>query len=87
LLREWEENPQSKPRSSVSAAGMSVWYPTDHYQSNCPFSVGTTNKDEYFRKREEEIKEREQKAKEMKSKYTPHGMKYTAIALASRPDK
>jgi hypothetical protein len=24
LLREWEENPQSKPRSSVSAAGMSV---------------------------------------------------------------
>lgn len=46
---------------------------------------GTSNKAEYFRKREEEIKERENKAKEIKQKYAAGGMKYTAIALASRP--
>lgn len=48
-------------------------------------AAGTTNKDAYFAKRQEEILEREAKAKEMKAKYASGGMKYTAIAMANRP--
>jgi hypothetical protein len=47
-------------------------------------AAGTSNKSEYFKKREEEIKEREKRAKEMKSKYAGAGMKYTAQAMANR---
>jgi hypothetical protein len=45
---------------------------------------GTSNKAEYFKKREEEIKQREKEAAEKKQKYSGAGMKYTAIAMASR---
>lgn len=48
-------------------------------------AAGTSNKSEYFSKRQEEIKEREAHAKEMKKKYLTGGMKYTAIAMANRP--
>lgn len=48
-------------------------------------AAGTSNKNEYFAKRQEEIKERESAAKEMKKKYLTGGMKYTAIAMANRP--
>jgi hypothetical protein len=41
---------------------------------------------EYFAKRQEEIKAREAKANELKKKYLTGGMKYTAIAMANRPD-
>jgi hypothetical protein len=47
-------------------------------------AAGTSNKNEYFSKRQEEIKEREAAAKEMKKKYLTGGMKYTAIAMANR---
>jgi hypothetical protein len=46
-------------------------------------AAGTTNKLEYFAKRQEEIQEREEKAKELKKKYLTGGMKYTAIAMSS----
>ena len=49
-------------------------------------AAGTTDKEAYFKKREEEIKERETKAKELKAKYASSGMKYTALALANRTD-
>ena len=47
-------------------------------------AAGTSNKAEYFKKREEEIKEREKVAKDFKQKYAAGGMKYTAIAMANR---
>jgi hypothetical protein len=47
-------------------------------------AAGTTDKEAYFRKRQEEIAEREQRAKELKGKYTPGGMKHTAIVMANR---
>ena len=47
-------------------------------------AAGTSNKNEYFSKRQEEIKEREAAAREMKKKYLTGGMKYTAIAMANR---
>ena len=48
-------------------------------------AAGTTNKAEYFAKRQEEMAEREKHAREAKAKYLTGGMKYTAIAMASRP--
>lgn len=45
---------------------------------------GTSNKDEYFAKREKEIKEREKDAEEKKKKYANVGMKNTAMAMANR---
>lgn len=47
-------------------------------------AAGTSNKNEYFSRRQEEIKEREAAAKEVKKKYLTGGMKYTAIAMANR---
>jgi hypothetical protein len=47
-------------------------------------AAGTTDKDAYFARRQEEMKEREKKAKELKGKYTPGGMKHTAQIMASR---
>jgi hypothetical protein len=45
---------------------------------------GTSNKAEYFEKREEELKQREKEAAEKKLKYSSGGMKYTALAMANR---
>jgi hypothetical protein len=45
---------------------------------------GTSNKAEYFKKRQEEIEAREKEAKEKKQKFASNGMKYTAIAMANR---
>jgi hypothetical protein len=45
---------------------------------------GTSNKAEYFKKREEEIKEREKAAQERKAKYSSGGMQFTAQVMASR---
>ena len=46
--------------------------------------AGTSNKAEYFAKRQEEIKARETQANEIKKKYLTNGMKYTAQAMANR---
>eukprot|EP01034_Spumella_vulgaris_P024025 gene24025-30321_t len=45
---------------------------------------GTSNKAEYFKRREAEIKAREKANAEKKSKYAAGGMKYTAEAMANR---
>lgn len=45
---------------------------------------GTSNKTEYFKKRQDEIAAREKEASERKQKYAAGGMKYTAIAMANR---
>ena len=47
---------------------------------------GTTNKAEYFKRREMDIKAREAAAKERKEKYASVGMKYTAEAMMRMPD-
>jgi hypothetical protein len=65
LLTNWADNPDSKPKATLSAAG-------------------TSNKEEYFAKREKEIKEREKDAEEKKKKYANVGMKNTAMAMANR---
>lgn len=65
LLQSWVDNPESKPKSSISASG-------------------TSNKGEYFRKREEEIKAREKANNERKAKYAAGGMTYTAQIMAER---
>jgi hypothetical protein len=65
LLQSWIDDPEKKPKSSISA-------------------LGTTNKAEYFKKREEEIKEREKAAAERKSKYSTGGMQITAQIMAGR---
>ena len=65
LLTNWESNPSSKPRSSLSAAG-------------------TSNKAEYFKKREAELAEREKQNALRKAKYSSGGMKYVAMAMANR---
>ena len=65
LLNKWENNPASKPRSSLSAAG-------------------TSNKAEYFKKREAELAEREKQNALRKAKYSSGGMKYVAMAMANR---
>jgi hypothetical protein len=46
---------------------------------------GTSNKAEYFKQKEAELKAKEADAAERKKKYGNVGMKYTAIAMASRP--
>ena len=65
LLSNWDTNPASKPRSSISAAG-------------------TSNKAEYFKKREAELIEREKQNALRKQKYSAGGMKYVAMAMANR---
>jgi len=65
LLDNWNENPSSKPKTTVSAAG-------------------TSNKVEYFKKREAELAEREKQNALRKAKYSAGGMKYTAMAMANR---
>jgi hypothetical protein len=65
LLQSWEEDPRSKPKSTVTAAG-------------------TSDKAEYFKKREEEIKAREKANAEKKAKFSAGGMKMTAQIMASR---
>ncbi len=45
---------------------------------------GTSNKAEYFKNKEMEIAAREKEAAEKKKKYSSAGMKYTALAMASR---
>jgi hypothetical protein len=47
-------------------------------------SAGTSNKSEYFKKREEEIKAREKENAERKAKYASGGMKMTAQIMAER---
>ena len=47
-------------------------------------TAGTSNKAEYFAKRQEDIKLREIHANEIKKKYLTNGMKYTAQAMANR---
>jgi hypothetical protein len=47
---------------------------------------GTSDKAEYFRKRNEEVEERAKQRAEMKAKYSGGGMKYSAMALARRGD-
>jgi hypothetical protein len=65
LLQRWENDPKSKPKSSLSAAG-------------------TSNKNEYFKLREDEIIQREKEAIQKKMKYNTAGMKYTAQIMSSR---
>ena len=45
---------------------------------------GTSNKTEYFKNKEMEIAASEKEAAEKKKKYSGAGMKYTALAMASR---
>lgn len=45
---------------------------------------GTSNKAEYFKQKEMELKTKEAEAAERKKKYGNVGMKYTALAMASR---
>lgn len=45
---------------------------------------GTSNKAEYFKQKEIDLKQKEAEAAERKKKYGDVGMKYTAIAMASR---
>ena len=45
---------------------------------------GTSDKAEYFRQKEMELKTKEADAAERKKKYGDVGMKYTALAMASR---
>ena len=47
-------------------------------------AAGTTNKVEYFQKREEEMKERQKQREEKKKKYSGTGMKMTAEIMANR---
>lgn len=47
-------------------------------------AAGTSDKAEYFKKREEEIKAREKASAEKKAKYAAGGMKMTAEIMASR---
>eukprot|EP01039_Chlorochromonas_danica_P009399 gene9399-10382_t len=65
LIQGWEEDPRSKPKSSLSASG-------------------TSQKADYFKRREEEIKAREKANAEKKAKYSAGGMKVTAEIMASR---
>jgi hypothetical protein len=65
LLQSWIDNPESKPKSSVSAGGSS-------------------NKSDYFRRREDEIKAREKANNEKKAKYASGGMAFTAQIMAER---
>lgn len=45
---------------------------------------GASNKDEYFKSREQELLAREKASAERKAKYAAGGMKYTAAAMANR---
>jgi len=65
LLQSWEEDPRSKPKAALRAAG-------------------TSDKTEYFKKREEEIKAREKANADRKAKYSAGGMKMTAEIMASK---
>ena len=47
-------------------------------------AAGTSNKAEYFAKREKEMKERQRQREEKKKKYAGTGMKMTAEIMASR---
>lgn len=47
-------------------------------------AAGTSNKAEYFKRREEEIQAREKVNAERKAKYAANGMKYTAQVMADR---
>ena len=47
-------------------------------------AAGTTNKAEYFQKREDEMKERQRQREEKKKKYSGTGMKMTAEIMAGR---
>ena len=47
-------------------------------------AAGTSNKAEYFKKREMELAEREKQNALRKAKYSVGGMKYVALAMASR---
>ncbi|RYH13576.1 hypothetical protein EON65_35325 [archaeon] len=64
LLQGWEEDPRSKPKAGISAAG-------------------TSDKTEYFKKREEEIKAREKVNAERKAKFSVNGMPMTAQIMAA----
>jgi hypothetical protein len=59
----------------------------DHPETKPKSSIsvdGTSNKAEYFKRREAEIKAREKANAERKTKYSAGGMKYTAEAMANR---
>lgn len=61
----------------------------DHPASKPKSSItaaGTTNKAEYFKRRESDIKAREAEANEKKAKYSSAGMKYTAEAMMRMSD-
>lgn len=47
-------------------------------------AAGTSNKDAYFKKREEEIRTREKENAKKKEKFGNVGMKYTALAMMER---
>lgn len=59
----------------------------DHPQKKPSSGVsakGTSNKADYFKQKEMELKTKEAEAAERKKKYGDVGMKYTALAMASR---
>jgi hypothetical protein len=47
-------------------------------------AAGTSNKNEYFKRRQEEIEAKERENAEKKKKYATGGMKYTAQAMMNR---
>ena len=47
-------------------------------------AASTSNKKDYFRKREEELSDRVKANEEKKKKYSTGGMKYTALAMMNR---
>mmetsp|Transcript_9260 Transcript_9260/g.8276 ORF Transcript_9260/g.8276 Transcript_9260/m.8276 type:complete len:191 (-) Transcript_9260:91-663(-) len=57
----------------------------EHKPQSSLTATGTSNKNEYFKKREEEIAIREKEAQERKAKFGTQGMKFTAQVMASRP--
>ncbi len=45
---------------------------------------GTSNKDQYFKQRQQELEAREKASAEKRTKYATGGMKFTAQVMASR---
>lgn len=50
-------------------------------------AAGTSNKDAYFKMRQQEIENREKEAKVRREKYAGAGMKYTALAMMNMDEK
>lgn len=64
---------------------LQIWIDNPAIKPKSSISVdGTSNKAEYFKRREAEIKAREKVNAERKTKYAAGGMKYTAEAMANR---